>query len=148
MLLLTAAGGHAAAVAHHLDAGHGGTATAAAFLVAACAQTYLAARLATRPSRRVELVVTALSLCLVMIWALSRTWGLPVGPHRGGPEPVGPLDAVVTAAQIGVLVLLARARWLAVALAIVVAAGVTTTTISSPVDAAPTVRDDGSHHHP
>lgn len=147
-MLLAAAAGHAAALTHHLDGAHGGVAASATFLGVACAQAYLAARLATRPTTGVERTVAAFSLGLIVTWVVSRTSGLPFGPHSGDPEPVGPLDAAVAAAQIGVLVLLVRARWLVVALAIVVAAGVTASTISSPVDATPTVHDSGAHHHP
>ncbi len=42
----------------------------------------------------------------VVVWALSRTVGLPIGPEPGELEPVGPLDLVATAMEIALIGLL------------------------------------------
>jgi hypothetical protein len=49
-------------------------------------------------------IVTSLSVAL--LWVLSRTSGLPVGPEPWRPEPVGPLDVIASADEV-VLALLA-----------------------------------------
>ena len=117
-LLGVAAAGHAAAVPHHIDAAHGGAVTAVAFVLVALAQTYWAVRLARKRTTNLELAVAGSSLFLIAIWVVSRTMGVPFGPHSGAPEAVGVLDASATAAHIGLAALLVRARWILAGLAV------------------------------
>lgn len=35
-----------------------------------------------------------------MVWAISRTTGLPVGPAPWRPEPVGAIDSIATADEL------------------------------------------------
>jgi hypothetical protein len=42
----------------------------------------------------------ALSLGIVTVWVVSRTVGMPFGPARGAPEPVGWADFLSTALEL------------------------------------------------
>jgi hypothetical protein len=44
---------------------------------------------------------------LALLWAVTRTSGLPMGPTRGEVEPVGLLDVVATTAELGIVVVCA-----------------------------------------
>ncbi len=52
------------------------------FLVVGLAQTFLAFGMLVRPSRRVFAVAALVALGCVVIWAISRTVGLPFGPSE------------------------------------------------------------------
>jgi hypothetical protein len=57
--------------------------------------------------RRVLLAGVGLQLGVVAVWVLSRTAGLPYGPHPWDPESVGPLDTVCTFDELLIAVLAA-----------------------------------------
>lgn len=59
---------------------------------------------------RVVLVGVSVTTLIVLVYVASRTVGVPFGPGGGGREPVGPADAVATAAELGVLALLLARR--------------------------------------
>src|SRR5262252_7914208 len=59
------------------------------FIAVGSAQIVLAVELASRPTRRLALLVAASSTMLIGLWSVSRTVGLPVGPHPGEPEDIG-----------------------------------------------------------
>ena len=65
----------------------------------------------TRPLLTVGLVVNA---AVVVIWIVSRTAGLPIGPEPGTAEPAAFLDVLSTMLEIGIVVatatLLVRGR--------------------------------------
>lgn len=108
-LLVLAALGHAFAIPHHADPGHGGPAQGAMFAAVAAAQLLGVAAIVRRPGntgRRA--VVVAGSALLIVVWAVSRTAGLPYGQHPGQAEVIGTLDAVTVAAQLGVIGLLVQ----------------------------------------
>jgi hypothetical protein len=58
-----------------------------------------------RPHRRsVLLAGLAVNAAAVVMWALSRTVGLPFGHHAGAAQQVGLLDAAAVAAEVVVVV--------------------------------------------
>jgi plastocyanin len=67
-----------------------------AFIAMGVAQTAWAMAVRERPSRRVVGAGALLSLLLVALWAISRTVGLPFGPHPLVPEPVGLPDVTAS----------------------------------------------------
>ena len=71
------------------------------FLVSAAAQLGWAAWCWSRPSsRRVLLAGAGGSVALALVWAVSRTSGLPFGPEAGVAEPVGVADLVCVALEV------------------------------------------------
>ena len=74
------------------------------FLTAAVAQAGWAALVAGAPSRRLLRIGVLLNAAIVAAWALSRTVGLPAGPERWSPEPVGAMDMAATGFELGVIV--------------------------------------------
>lgn len=71
------------------------------FLVSAAAQLGWAVWCWSRPSsRRVLLAGAGGSAALALVWAVSRTSGLPFGPEAGVAEPVGVADAVCVALEV------------------------------------------------
>lgn len=78
---------------------------AAAFGLLAVLQLALAAGLLRRPDL-VRLPALVLHAGVVGVWLLSRTVGLPVGPHAWLPEPVGTADALATAFALGLVAIL------------------------------------------
>lgn len=52
------------------------------------------------PSRRVAVVAIVVNLATVIVWALSRTIGLPIGPEPGIVESVGWPDLVSSAFEV------------------------------------------------
>ena len=57
-----------------------------------------------RPSRRLAWIAVAANLATVVLWAWSRTAGLPVGPEPGMPEAIGAADLVSTALEVALVV--------------------------------------------
>lgn len=71
------------------------------FLVSAAAQLGWALWCWSRASsRRVLLAGAGGSVALVLVWAVSRTSGLPFGPGAGVAEPVGVADTVCVALEV------------------------------------------------
>lgn len=52
------------------------------------------------PSRRLMLGVVIISAGLAAVWVLSRTVGVPFGPHTGTTEPVNRPDSVATMFEV------------------------------------------------
>lgn len=50
-------------------------------------------------SRRVLLLGGALQLAIVVVWALSRTVGVPVGPEVWTPESIGVADVIASVGE-------------------------------------------------
>lgn len=100
---------HAAAIGPHLEESR---LFAAAFAVMAIAQGGWMLLILVGQSRRRYLAGAGLNGTIVLIWLLSRTVGLPVGPHPGVAEPMGAMDAIATLAEVlavlGSLVLASR----------------------------------------
>ena len=60
-----------------------------------------------RPTRRVHISGIALSAGLLVLWASSRTVGLPIGPEAWETEPAELLDVVAGLAELGIIVVIA-----------------------------------------
>jgi hypothetical protein len=58
----------------------------------------------TMPTRRIAALGLVANVATVLLWAASRTVGLPIGPEPWVPEPVGLPDLVATLLE-GILVL-------------------------------------------
>ena len=71
------------------------------FAFVATAQFVWAARVVSAPRRWMLVAGIAGNLALVALWLASRTWGLPVGPAAGRPEPVGLMDVIATVSEVG-----------------------------------------------
>jgi hypothetical protein len=96
--LLAAAGGlHLAALPEHLQAS---TLAGAFFAVTAAAQLFGAVLVATRPSSRTVAAIVAGNVAVLILWAMSRTTGLPTGGELGIREPLGLLDGLAAAAEV------------------------------------------------
>jgi hypothetical protein len=74
------------------------------FCLLAAAQLTWAAMLLRHPSRRVMLLGCALQLGIVLLWALSRTVGVPIAPQAWVPEQVGVADLVETIGEIATVI--------------------------------------------
>src|SRR5262249_54356763 len=59
--------------------------------------------LLTQPSRPLLILGVVGNLLTVLLWAASRTVGLPFGPEAGSPEAVGFADVVCTVLEVGVV---------------------------------------------
>ena len=88
------------------------------FVAIAWAQVALAGAVIFFPPRRsrrpVFLVGLTVQTAVVVLWVVTRTWGLPVGPDQWTAEPVAAVDAVCTgfevAAAVGFAVLASGPR--------------------------------------
>jgi hypothetical protein len=73
------------------------------FLTAAAGQGTYALLVLVRPRPWLVLAGIAGNLAIVGMYVLSRTNGVPLGPHAGQPEPATALDISCTAAEVGVI---------------------------------------------
>jgi MFS family permease len=80
---------------------------AAFFIALAATQLAWGAALYHHPRRGLLILGALASLCVVGLWILSRTVGLPLGPDSVSPETVGALDAIATADEIALTALIA-----------------------------------------
>jgi hypothetical protein len=62
---------------------------------------------------RVYAAGIAFTGAVILVWAVSRTVGVPVGPEAFEPEGVGPLDLASKALEAALLIALGRLWWLA-----------------------------------
>jgi hypothetical protein len=74
------------------------------FCLLAAGQMLWAALLLHHPSRRVLLLGCAFQLGIVVLWALSRTVGVPIAPRPWVPEELGIADVVETVGEIASVV--------------------------------------------
>jgi hypothetical protein len=75
------------------------------FVVLATAQLTWAAAVLARPTQARLVVGLAVNAAVVLMWMISRTVGIPLGPEAWQPEPLGLLDAVATLDEVAILVL-------------------------------------------
>ncbi|HET7479642.1 MAG TPA: hypothetical protein VFJ72_09030 [Rubrobacteraceae bacterium] len=76
------------------------------FLAAALVQGFFAVAILRWPDQRLAFAGVWTNLSIVLVYLLSRTSGLPVGPHAGVAEEAGVLDMTATASEVGVIILL------------------------------------------
>ena len=82
------------------------------FALLAVAQVGWGALVYRGASRRVLVAGAAGSAAVALLWLVTRTVGLPFGPHAGSPEPVGVLDVLATLdEQVVVAIVLALVRF-------------------------------------
>ena len=82
------------------------------FTLLACAQLLWGIALYRSPSRRLLLIGVLMNVGVVAVWVVSRTSGIPIGPSPWRPEPVGLLDAVASADEVAMALLVGlRLRW-------------------------------------
>ena len=111
-LSLGAGGIHFAVSGGHFDLSwkHG-----AFFAVAAWLQLAWAAAVVMRPSRRLLLAGVAGNAAILGLWAMSRVWGVPVGPDAWTPEEASLADILSSgfegAIVLGSLALLSVPLW-------------------------------------
>jgi hypothetical protein len=88
---------HATAVPEHLrEWGPAG----AFFILAAATQLTWAGLVWRTPTARLLRAGMYGNAVLVAIWLMSRTVGIPVGPHAGEAEAIGTLDALATVDEL------------------------------------------------
>ena len=78
------------------------------FLLVAVCQVAGGALLLIRCSERLCWAGIAGTSVVIAVWAVSRTWGVPIGPEGGGQEPIGLLDALSVAVECAAIVSLVR----------------------------------------
>jgi FtsP/CotA-like multicopper oxidase with cupredoxin domain len=77
------------------------------FTVSGLAQLGTAVAVLVRPSRRLLVVTASATVAFVLLWLVSRTTGLPVGPASWTPEEIGAPDVVCIVLEVvSVLILL------------------------------------------
>jgi hypothetical protein len=74
------------------------------FVIAAALQAVWAVLVCVRPTRALLVAGAAGNASLVLVWALSRTVGLPIGPEIWHPEPVSMLDMIATLLEVALVV--------------------------------------------
>jgi hypothetical protein len=69
------------------------------FFGSGVAQLVWAAAVVVRPERAVVAVGALGNAAIIVLWVVSRTAGLPLGPEAGSPEAVGVADVAATALE-------------------------------------------------
>ena len=103
LLSLAAAGIHFAVITEHLeeDVLFGFLFFALGWFQLVWAQTYL-----VWPRRAVAAVAIVVNLGAILVWIMSRTVGLPIGPEAWIPEALGFPDLLASTFEIGIIGLL------------------------------------------
>ncbi|MDP9333135.1 MAG: hypothetical protein M3Q30_07480 [Actinomycetota bacterium] len=78
------------------------------FLAASAAQAGWAILIVYRPSRALLLVGAVGNAATIVLWTLTRTVGLPVGPRPWHPEAIGTLDLISTLLELAIVLCAAR----------------------------------------
>jgi hypothetical protein len=74
------------------------------FLVVSWGQAFWAASILVVNGRRAILGGLAGNLMVILVWGISRTIGVPIGPDPWSAEAVGAADLTATALEIGIVV--------------------------------------------
>jgi hypothetical protein len=70
------------------------------FSLLSAVQALVGVWIAFRPSRRLLRAVALTSVWVVVLWVVSRTTGLPIGPEPWRPEAWGALDVAASCAEL------------------------------------------------
>jgi hypothetical protein len=111
LALLSAAGAaiHSAVSAEHFDEAF---IYGVFFVAASTSQAGWAVLVVYRPTRTLLVVGAVANAATIILWALTRTVGLPIGPEPWHAEAIGTLDLIATllelAIVLGAATLLAR----------------------------------------
>lgn len=100
LLSLGAAGIHASVAEPHFD--HY-VPFGLLFVASALAQTAWAGLVVVAPSRRAFAAGAVGNAAIAVVWALSRTAGVPFGPDPWTPEPVAALDLAATVFEVAIV---------------------------------------------
>lgn len=73
------------------------------FSVVAWSQALWAAGVIVHPSRRLLLVGLVGNGLVILVWLVSRTTGLPMGPEAGAPEPAAFVDILSTILEVAIV---------------------------------------------
>jgi hypothetical protein len=73
------------------------------FSVVAWSQAVWAVGVIVRPSRRLLLVGLVGNAVVILVWLISRTTGLPIGPEAGAPEPAAFIDVLSTILEVAIV---------------------------------------------
>src|SRR5262245_50529354 len=73
------------------------------FSLVAWFQAFWALGIVVAPTRPVIAVGLAVNAAVVVIWIVSRTTGLPIGPEPGTAEPAAFLDVLSTVLEIAIV---------------------------------------------
>ena len=75
------------------------------FAVVAWLQLSWAVAVVLRPTRRLLITGVLLNAGILGVWAVSRVWGVPIGPDAWTPETVALSDALSSACELGIVAL-------------------------------------------
>jgi Domain of unknown function (DUF202) len=73
------------------------------FVVAAWLQLMWAMAIVLRPTRQVLIIGALLNAAILGVWAVSRIWGVPIGPDAWTPEDVALADALSSVCEAGIV---------------------------------------------
>jgi hypothetical protein len=76
------------------------------FIAAANVQVLFAALLVRWPRRWLPFAGIVANLAIIAMYVVTRTSGIPLGPHKRVVETAGATDWLTTAAQVGIIVCL------------------------------------------
>lgn len=77
------------------------------FLVAAAAQALFAVVVLKAPTPAVLGAGIVGNVAIIVLWAYTRTVGIPLGPHAGEVEAVGAIDVVSKLVELALVLVLA-----------------------------------------
>jgi hypothetical protein len=108
-----------------------------------------------RPSRAALRLAMLANVAFVGVWAISRTWGLPVGEHSGHPHDVGFVDLVCVGIEVAVVVTAALLlehpswgrTWHGARLAVAAVIPVSVVALATAALASPSARDHAHTSH-
>jgi hypothetical protein len=78
------------------------------FLAASTAQAGWAVLVVARPNRTVLVAGVVGNAAVIILWMLTRTVGVPIGPEPWQPEAVGRLDVISTLLELALVIGAAR----------------------------------------